>query len=141
MRRVSFPEAIAQIIKEDPRFSPEAYLFVMEALDFTTKMLSKPTSGPDRHASADELLEGIRKFALREYGQIAMTVLNSWGIYRCGDFGHIVFNLVAKKVLRKSDNDSVQDFENGFDFKTAFQVPFDPESEKSRKISHKRSSE
>ena len=129
MKKVSFQEAVAQIMREDSRFPPEAYLFVLESLDFTTRMLSKPASGPKRHVAGAELLEGMRQFALKEYGPVAMTVLNSWGIHRCDDFGQIVFNLVNKKILGKTDSDSVHDFENRFDFETAFKKPFEPEPE------------
>ena len=129
MRKISFHEAVAQIMREDSRFSPEAYLFVLESLDFTTKMLSKPAFGPERHITGAELLEGIRKFALKEYGPVVMTVLNSWGIQRGADFGQIVFNMVNKKILGKTESDSVHDFENIFDFEVTFKKPFEPEPE------------
>lgn len=130
MRKISFAEAVAQILEEDPRFAPESYQFVREALDFTTIMLSKPAKGPARHISGAELLEGIRKYALQEYGPVAMMVLNSWGVHQCEDFGHIVFNLVNKGVLRKTDEDSLHDFNGGYDFEVAFRKPFQPKKEK-----------
>lgn len=130
MRKISFAEAVAQILEKDPRFSPDSYQFVREALDFTTVMLSKPAKGTERHISAQELLEGIRKYALQEYGPIAMMVFNSWGIYRCEDFGHIVFNLVNKGILRKTDEDSIRDFDGGYGFDIAFRKPFQPEPER-----------
>ena len=130
MRKITFEEAVAQIRKEDPRYAPEAYHFIREALDFTTRSLKKPTKGPGRHVSAAELLEGIRQYALKEYGPLAMTVLQAWGIRQCADFGQIVFNLVNKKFLGKTDADSVHDFDRGYDFATAFRAPFAPEQKK-----------
>lgn len=130
MRKIGFAEAVAQILEEDPRFAPESYQFVREALDFTTIMFSKPAKGPERHISGAELLEGIRKYALQEYGPVAMMVLNSWGVHQCEDFGHIVFNLVNKGVLRKTDEDSLRDFDGGYDFEAAFRKPFQPKQEK-----------
>ncbi|MBU4200349.1 MAG: hypothetical protein KKE37_13580 [Verrucomicrobia bacterium] len=125
--RVISPEETAQLLKEDPRYSAEAYLFISEALDFTTKALNKPSSGPGHHITAAELLDGIRKYALQEYGPMVMTILNTWGIHECRDFGQVVFNLVNKKILGKSEEDSLNDFNNGFDFNTAFRAPFEPD--------------
>ena len=132
MQKTTFEEAVAQIFKEDPRYAPEAYPFIREALDFATQTLKKPSEGPGRHVTAAELLEGIRQYALKEYGPMAMTVLNSWGIRQCADFGQIVFNLVNKEFLGKTDDDSVHDFDRGYDFITAFRAPFAPDKKKCR---------
>lgn len=128
--RIIRSEESAQLLKEDPRYAAEAYQFVSEALDFTTKSLNKPTSGPRQsgprhHVMGSELLEGIRKYALHEYGPMAKTLLNTWGIHECRDFGQIVFNLVNKKIFGKTEDDSIDDFNHGFDFNTAFRTPFE----------------
>lgn len=132
MQKITFEEAVAQILKEDPRYAAEAYPFIREALDFVIQSLNKPSEGPGRHVTAAELLEGIRKYALKEYGPMAMTVLNSWGIRQCADFGQIVFNLVNKEFLGKTEEDSVRDFDQGYDFETAFRAPFEPEKKQCR---------
>jgi len=128
MRTITFEEAVAQILKADPRYAAEAYHFIREALDFTTRSLKKPADGPGRHVTAAELLEGIRQYALKEYGPLAMTVLQAWGIRQCTDFGQVVFNLVNKKFLGKTDEDSVHDFDHGYDFANAFRAPFEPDN-------------
>ena len=130
MQTNTFEEAVAQILKEDTRYAPEAYPFIREALDFATQSMKKPSEGPGHHITAAELMEGIRHYALKEYGAMAMTVLNAWGIRQCADFGQIVFNLVNKKLLGKTDEDSVRDFDHGYDFKSAFRAPFEPEKKK-----------
>ena len=130
MRKITFEEAVTQILKEDSRYAPEAYHFIRESLDFTTRSLKKPTEGPGRHVSAAELLEGIRQYALKEYGPLAMTVLQAWGIRQCADFGQIVFNLVNKKFLGKTDDDSAHDFDHGYDFATVFRTPCEPDKKK-----------
>lgn len=132
MQKITFEEAVARIVKEDTRYAPDAYQFIREALDFSTKALKKPIEGPGRHVTGAELLEGIRQYALQEYGPLAMTVLRNWGIRQCADFGQIVFNLVNKEFLGKTDDDSVRDFDNGYDFETAFRAPFKPEKKKCR---------
>jgi uncharacterized repeat protein (TIGR04138 family) len=124
MKKISFHEALAQILTEDNRYQAEAYIFIREALDFASKLMKKPAKGPQRHVSAAELLEAVRQYALREYGPLAMTVLNYWGVNTCADFGQIVFNLVNKNILRKTENDSIHDFDNGYDFETAFRGPY-----------------
>ena len=124
MKKISFNEALFQILKEDRRYHAEAYLFMRGALDFSSKMLKKPAKGPQKHVSAAELLEGIRQYALREYGPMTMTVLDFWGIHNCADFGRIVFNLVNKNILRKTESDSIHDFDNGYDFEKAFRAPY-----------------
>jgi uncharacterized repeat protein (TIGR04138 family) len=125
MRQIS-PEETAQILKNDPRYTADAYQFVSDALEFTTKDMHKPSAGPGHHITGAELLDGIRKFALQEYGPMAKTILNAWGIRECRDFGQIVFNLVNQKILGKTDEDSLDDFNDGYDFDSAFRAPFEP---------------
>jgi uncharacterized repeat protein (TIGR04138 family) len=128
MQKLCIGEALEQILKEDPRYDMEAYVFVKEALDFTVKMLDKPMEGPEKHVSGGDLLEGIRRYAAREYGPMAFRVLTAWGVKRTEDFGEIVFNLVTKGILGKSNNDQKSDFANGYDFHDAFAKPFLPAS-------------
>lgn len=129
MKKVGFNEALGQILEEDPRYDVQCYHFVKESLDFTIKDFAKPAEGPGRHVSGAELLEGIRKFALQEFGPLARTVLSRWGIHETQDFGHVVFNLVEKGVLGKTEEDNLEDFANGYDFDAAFRAPFLPATE------------
>lgn len=140
MKKVSFEEALKQIMVADPRYDDNAYHFVRESLDFTVKMLSKPVEGPGRHVAGEELLEGIRQYALQEFGPIAKTVLNRWGVQSTQDFGEIVFSLVEHGILGKTDEDSKSDFLNGYDFADVFRRPFLPkaEPESARETSRKR---
>jgi uncharacterized repeat protein (TIGR04138 family) len=46
--------------------------------------------------------------------------LNAWGIFKCEDFGEIVFNFIDAGLMTKSAEDDKKDFQNGFDFDTAF---------------------
>ncbi len=128
MRETAFMEAIKQICDNDPRYDMEAYLFVREGLDYTIRMLQKPEKGPGRHVSGQELMEGIRQYALDEFGPMALKVLNSWGIEKTDDFGEVVFNLVQSGELGKTDEDRREDFKNGYDFQEAFEKPFLPKT-------------
>jgi uncharacterized repeat protein (TIGR04138 family) len=94
MQEVSFEDALALILFRDPRYHRDAYVFVREALDHTQKTLSKLNKGDLRHVSGQELLAGIRDFALNELGPMAQMVFAEWGVRNCRDFGEIVFNMV-----------------------------------------------
>jgi uncharacterized repeat protein (TIGR04138 family) len=126
MQKLNFAEAVDEIIRGDGRYDRDAYYFVREGLDFTIKMLKKDSRGVGRHVSGQELLDGLRRFALEEYGPMSKTVLSYWGIKRCEDFGEIVFQMVDKGILGKTEQDTRDDFRGGYDFDEAFVKPYQP---------------
>jgi uncharacterized repeat protein (TIGR04138 family) len=126
MQEVSFEEALEIIHAKDPRYDKDAYLFVREALDFTQKNIGRDTRGRVRHVTGQELIEGIRDYALKQFGPMALTVFDQWGVHNCQDFGEIVFNMVDFGLLAKTDKDNRMDFEGGYDFEEAFRKPFLP---------------
>ncbi len=126
MRKIAFIDVVKRICAKDERYDIEAYVFIREALDQTIKNFKKPDNGPDRHVSGQELAEGIRKYALDQFGPITLKVFNSWGIERTEDFGEIVFNLVNAGELGKTDEDKRDDFKNVYDFYEVFKKPFLP---------------
>jgi uncharacterized repeat protein (TIGR04138 family) len=129
MHGINFEDVLEKVFAKDPRFPREAYLFVREALDHTQKLIGKPAKDDaPRHVTGQQLLEGIRDFALQQYGPMAVTVLEAWGIRRCEDFGDIVFNMVENSLLAKTEKDSRDDFKGGYDFEDAFRKPFVPKS-------------
>jgi uncharacterized repeat protein (TIGR04138 family) len=133
MQEINFEEALAQILDRDPRYHRDAYLFVREALDYTQKQIVKDAKGQVRHITGQELLNGIREFALSQFGPMALTVLAEWGVRSCPDFGEIVFNMVEIKLLAKTENDTRADFADGYDFEEAFRKPFLPEKVQTNK--------
>lgn len=124
MHEASFEEALDEILAKDPRFHRDAYHFVREALDHTQKAILKENKGQMRHVSGQELLAGIREFALAQFGPMTITVLQEWGVRTCRDFGDIVFNMVESGWLAKTEKDTREDFEDGYDFVEAFRNPF-----------------
>ncbi len=93
-----FDSGIMEIVESDPRYAYEAYEFVFHALHYTQQMLDRlppeeniPTGEKHYHVTGPELLEGIRQFALQEFGFMARIVFKLWGINNTGDFGEIVF--------------------------------------------------
>ncbi len=129
MQDPDFAEIVGLICKEDPRFDRKAYDFIRLGLDHTVKELKAKESARasrSRHVSGPELLEGLRVYALEQFGPLTKTVLESWGIRRCSDFGDIVFNLIEYNVFSKTDNDRREDFSDLYTFEDAFVKPFLP---------------
>ena len=127
MQKIGFAEALDSIVVSDPRYQREAYIFLRDALDFTTKQQKKAKGTTVRHVSGPELLEGVRQYALKEFGPMVMTVFGHWGIHKTEDIGHMVFNLIVSGIFGKAEQDSLEDFKNVYDFEEAFAKPFVPE--------------
>lgn len=126
MHEATFEEGLELILTKDPRYHRDGYLFVREALDYTQKAIIKENRGQLRHVTGQELLGGIRDYALSQFGPMTMTVLDEWGIHNCQDFGEIVFNMVEASLLAKTEKDSRADFQDGYDFYEAFRKPYLP---------------
>ena len=126
MQKIGFAEALDSIVAGDPRYQREAYGFLRDALDFTIKQQKKIKGAPVRHVAGPELLEGVREYALKEFGPMVLTVFENWGIRCCEDIGHMVFNLIDAGIFGRTEEDSIEDFKDVFDFKEVFVKPFAP---------------
>lgn len=103
---------IEKIAERDPRYRADAYSFVMDAVAFTLQR-----AGLEGHVTASELMQGIRDFALEQFGPLAKTVFNHWGITHSSQFGDLVFNLIDAELLGKRAEDKREDFDRAsFDF-------------------------
>jgi uncharacterized repeat protein (TIGR04138 family) len=105
------------------QYHPGAYRFLFAALRWTQERLGRhkqPAESAAAHVSGRELTEGIRDFALQNFGLMSMTVFRHWGISRTDDFGAMVFELVARGELNKTDKDRLSDFADVYDFEEAF---------------------
>ena len=123
---------IVELLQQDQRYHIEAYQFVREALAYAQEILKMPpeTSAKEQgegehHITGQQLCEAIRQYALEQYGYMAKTVLNTWGISNTGDFGEIVYNLIRIKHMKKSSHDRREDFDEVYDFATAFDPVFE----------------
>jgi uncharacterized repeat protein (TIGR04138 family) len=126
MQKIGFAEALDSIVASDPRYQREAYVFLRDALDFTTKQHKKARGTTVCHVTGPELLEGLRQYALKEFGPMVMTVFDNWGIHSCEDIGNMVFNLIGSGIFGKTEEDSLEDFKNVYDFAEVFVRPFAP---------------
>jgi uncharacterized repeat protein (TIGR04138 family) len=126
-----FVEALNQIISEDPRYPRDAYHFLRDALDFTIKQRRKSKEIPAQrtHVTGQQLLEGIRLYALKQFGPMVTTVFSYWGVTACEDFGHMVFNLVRCGIFGRTETDSLEDFKGAYDFHDAFVALYLPASQ------------
>ena len=139
------PPEFLELLRQDHRYPKEAYQFVFEALDYAQNTLQmgqdspseplpqeqhkdSPTDsegeedeGPQRHISGQDVCLAAQKYAVQQYGPLARTVLSSLGINSTGDFGEIVYNMIRIGRMRKTAEDRREDFNDVYDFETAFQ--------------------
>lgn len=128
---------IFDLLQEDPRYKLEAYQFVRDALSFAQEVLGLGKSPPEEKATSSEseplvephltgqqLCEAVRQYSIEQFGYMAQMVLSSWGIHSTGDVGDIVYNLIGIGLMKKSETDRREDFENVFDFEQAFRNDF-----------------
>lgn len=111
---------LEDIAKTDGRYGPAAYKFVYEGLGYTVRNV---TDEP-RHVSGQTLCEGLRKMAIEKYGRLALLVLTSWGVKTTRDFGEIVYALINHEWMSAQPNDTIDDFNDVYDFETVFKEQF-----------------
>jgi uncharacterized repeat protein (TIGR04138 family) len=120
---------IPSIMQRAGGFSPHAFQFIRDGLSHTVEMVHGEDAATavideedeSRHVGGRDLCLGLRDYAIRRYGLLAKTVLNHWGLTQTEDFGKIVFALVDAGLLRKTDDDTLEDFEGVFSFDDEFE--------------------
>lgn len=116
------------------RYHLDAYRFVSTALPYAQKILNRTftadVNDESAHITGPELLEGIRLFALENFGLLTLTVFHRWGIHSTEDFGRIVFELIERGELRKTDRDQLSDFYAVYDFEDVFDRDYQIPTEK-----------
>jgi uncharacterized repeat protein (TIGR04138 family) len=126
---------LKRLLAQDDRYTIEAYEFVRDALTYAHDVMGlgryhetdpEPSAADsERHLTGQELCEACRRLALEQYGLMAKVVLNSWGIHATSDIGEIVYNLIHIDLMRKSESDRREDFDDVFDFQKALRDDFD----------------
>ena len=130
MQAIGFQEALERVLLDDPRYPGDAYIFLRDALEATLKRRKKARKDASGHVAATELLDGFRLHAIQEFGPMAITVFDYWGVRSTDDIGNMVFNLVHVGMFGKTDEDTPESFREGYDFLEAFVLPFRPAPEK-----------
>lgn len=148
-----YNRSFIELLKRDKRYKSEAYAFVYETLDYAQNVLhlgkddvNEPfpdellaeneelralqdmdvenESEPRRHISGQDLCIVARDYAVQQYGYLAKMVLDSIGIRNTGDIGEIVYNLIEIGQMRKTPTDRREDFDDVYDFETAFKEEY-----------------
>ncbi|MXW79231.1 MAG: hypothetical protein F4Z57_09675 [Gemmatimonadetes bacterium] len=116
-------QEIENLAERDGRYKSDAYLFLYDALGYTAQKLGKNNdtlTEEKRHISGRDLLLGISEYSADQFGPLTRSVFTHWGIEQTRDFGEIVFNLVDANLLRKTDEDRIEDFVDVYDFAEEF---------------------
>ena len=113
-------KTLEQLATDDGRFDPQAVGFVYQGLGYAVKRNVNEHS----HISGQKLCEGLRKLAVEKWGRLAMLVLNTWQVKTTRDFGEIVYLMIRHKWMSAQPNDSIDDFNDVYDFKTVFKDQF-----------------
>lgn len=122
----SEPErSLDEIIRKDGRYPPEAYSFLNESLARAVKSVHGGEGGraPSQHVRGQDICQAFRELALERWGMLARVVLARWNIRHTMDLGNMYVLLVDNKVWRTSEDDSVEDFRDVFDFAEVFDRP------------------
>lgn len=105
-------------------FHRNAYQFVFQALQHTQDKLDRFAATPEEeehaHISGRELLLGIQEYASEQFGLMTTTVFKVWGIHSTDDFGRMVFELIERGEMRKTEHDELEDFFGVYDFEQVF---------------------
>ncbi|MCF6313305.1 MAG: hypothetical protein L3J39_12720 [Verrucomicrobiales bacterium] len=128
MQKIGFEEAVVRIRREDDRYDSDAYVFLRDALDHSVRAKQEKMGEEYPHVAGRELLFGFRDLALDEFGPMAETVLEVWGVTCSEDVGEMVFQLIEMGAFGQSDDDSRADFKQVFTFDEAFREPFRPKT-------------
>ena len=115
-----------ELLKRDKRYKMESYRFINEALIYAQNVLklgkeTKPETPAEiepvdeKHVTGQDLSRAVKEYALQQYGLMARSVLNELGIKKTDDIGRIVYNLIEIGLMKKTDEDKIEDFYNVFD--------------------------
>ena len=116
-------------------------MFVFESLRYAQEVLGlgnpdgeEEHSEEEQHLTGQQLCEAIRQYALKEFGYLAKTVFNQWGVYSTSDFGEIVYNLIEAEQMRKTAQDRREDFDDVFDFDEGLLQSFQIASDRGERL-------
>ena len=123
-------KTMEDVIRDDGRYPLEAFAFLHDALNRAVgdvhggeaQFPQDSESESSRHVSGAQLCLSMRDLALERWGRLARTVLCKWNIRATIDLGNMVYLLVNNSFMRKTEDDSIEDFRDVFSFDDAFDV-------------------
>lgn len=112
---------LEQVIQEDGRYPAEAYAFLREGLAKSVKeVYGQEESSGQHHVTGRQLCLSLKSLAAERWGLLARTVLGRWNIRATIDFGNMVYLMIQHGYMKKTDEDSLEDFRNVYTFAEAF---------------------
>jgi uncharacterized repeat protein (TIGR04138 family) len=123
-------KSMEDVIRGDGRYPLEAFAFLHDALNHAVSDVygpggaesHDPETEASRHVSGAQLCYAMRDLAIERWGHLAIPVLAKWNIHATLDLGNMVYLLVDNSFMRKTDEDSVEDFRDVYSFEDAFNV-------------------
>lgn len=114
-------QQLTEIVRLDGRYPLEAFAFLHEGLARAVKHIhGDGGEARPRHVTGKQLCYSLRDEAVERWGALAGTVLARWHVNSTLDFGNMVYLLVNNGLMQKTDEDSLEDFRDVFDFRHAF---------------------
>ena len=129
------PNSIDGIIAADGRYCIKAFEFLHDGLEYAVKNVhgyraefaddDEFDDHESSHVSGQQLCLAMRDLAKKRWGMLAKAVLNKWGIHKTQDFGNMVYLLIEHDFMDKNPEDTIEDFDDVFDFTTDLDVSQD----------------
>ncbi|MCD6364972.1 MAG: hypothetical protein J7M14_03770 [Planctomycetes bacterium] len=115
-------ESMEEVIRNDGRYAPEAYEFLHAGLARAAEAThGKGATKPgQRHVTGKQMCLALRDLAIERWGMLAKAVLARWNINATIDFGNMVYLLIRHDFMHKTEEDSIEDFRDVYDFDDAF---------------------
>ena len=113
---------MSDVIARDGRYPPDAFSFLREGMNRAVEKVHGPEAKGESqsHVTGAQVCQAMRDLAIERWGMLAKTVLAKWRIHATIDFGNMVYLLIEHSLMRKTPEDSVEDFRDVYDFDEAF---------------------
>jgi len=121
-------EAVRRFVRDCHRDNPSlpytegAFAFVCAGMDYARNQFQRRDE-PPRHLTGAEFSNILADFARDNFGPLAAFVLRRYGIRTTRDFGEIVYLLIDGGFFSCTAEDRIEDFDDVYDFETAFRWP------------------
>ncbi len=114
--------SMEDVIRTDGRYPLEAFSFLHEGLTKAVRDVHGGETGPagQRHVTGAQLCRSLKDLAIEKWGLLARVVLEKWNIRATIDFGNMVYLLITHNYMRKTEEDSLEDFRDVYSFPEAF---------------------
>lgn len=102
-------------IAADTKYAADAFLFVLYGIYSPVQSTHLVA-----HISTKQFCENLRDIAFQLYGDNAQQQLAEWAIHTTEDFGSIMYLLIENGFAFESEEDSLDQFSEVYDFDVAF---------------------